>query len=167
MNTDRKKELSIVTFLEIFSWILVISITGVLYSVLQSTSFHALRELVAAVAIIYPLKSLYPLDNLSSRFIEFLKEKKIPLIASAAIILFLFGIYEAGIYVEYLGYYGIVHSSITSIFLKAQLLYTGIFGSKFSELLYLSTVIYTEILITYILFDQVYSGLSGKVKKGE
>lgn len=167
MNPDRKKELSLISLLAIFSWFLIISVTGILYSALQSTTLHAVRELVAAVAIIYPLKSVYPFENLTLRLKEFLKEKKTPLTASTVMIISLFGIYESGIYIEYLGYYGVFHSSITSIFLKAQLLYTGFFGAKFSELLYLSTALYTEILITYILFDQVYSILSGEVETDE
>lgn len=138
-----------------FAWTVTVAVAGIIFSVIESFNPAALREVLIAAVMFYPLKEFFPVETLAERSTEFLKNKSRVLIISALPPIVLFAASQAGVDSFPMGYYGILHRSITSGFLKAELLYSSIFGESFANLLYISSTLYLETMIVYAFMDPV------------
>jgi hypothetical protein len=138
-----------------FAWTVTVAVAGIIFSVIESFNPAALREVLIAAVMFYPLKEFFPVETLAERSREFMEKKSRVLILSALHPLLFFLASQAGIDSFPMGYYGILHHSIISGFLKAELLYSGIFGESFADLLYMFSTLYLETMIVYAFMDPV------------
>jgi hypothetical protein len=159
MDIDKKHTVLVATA-SASAWFVLIASAGLIYSVIDSFSLLALREILVAAVMLYPVRYMFPVEELPGKIESWLEEKNTAIILSLLFSTSLYVLLETGADLFLLDYYSILHYSLTSAFLKAEVLYRGIFGEIFSNGIYTGSVLYLETMIAYSVIDPLNRKIS-------
>ncbi|MFB6242076.1 MAG: hypothetical protein ABEJ36_04740 [Candidatus Nanosalina sp.] len=165
MDIEKKHKVLVVAA-SAYAWFVLTAAAGLIYSVIDSFTLLALREVLVAAVMLYPVKYMFPVEELPGKIESWLEEKKTAVILSVLVSTSLYVLLDTGADLFLLDHYSILHYSLTSAFLKAEVLYTGIFGEVFSNGIYTGSVLYLETMIAYSVIDPVNRKISEVRKDG-